>query len=137
MKPNPLEVAASVIRDSSRERPADAVLRSHLKDQSGLSRQQGTEVTRMVFAFYRWFGWLDKQQPLAQQIERASELAQQFARQPTSFPDAELVTRAIPDWTSKQVDVTPEWVRALQSEPVLWLRSRPGEGKTVSSKLGN
>lgn len=91
----------------------------------------------MVFAFYRWFGWLEKQQLLAQQIERASELAEQFARQPASFNDTELVTRAIPDWTSSQVEAGAEWARALQSEPTLWLRSRLGEGKGVSKKVGN
>ena len=137
MKSTVLDVAASVIRKSSRERPADAVLRSQLKDQPGLSREQGTEVTRMVFAFYRWFGWLDRQQSLAQQLEHASELARRFARQPASFTDAELVSRAVPGWTSEQVEFTPDWVRMLQSEPVLWLRARPGEGKALSARIGH
>jgi len=137
MKSTVLEVAASVIRASSRERPADAVLRSQLKGQPGLSRAESAEVTRMVFAFYRWFGWLDKSRPIIQQIERASELAQQFARQPETMSDADLISRAIPDWTREQVEPTLEWVRALQSEPVLWLRTQPGEGKAVASKVGN
>jgi 16S rRNA (cytosine967-C5)-methyltransferase len=137
MKPTVLEIAAAIIHASSRQRPADAVLRSELKSQSGLSRADSTEVTRLVFGFYRWFGWLDKQPSLAQQLERAFELAQQFAKQPESFSDAELVSRAVPDWTREHVEVTPEWARALQSEPALWLRARPGEGKLVSTKLGN
>jgi 16S rRNA (cytosine967-C5)-methyltransferase len=137
MNPTVLEIAASIIRSSSRERPADAVLRSQLKEQAGLSRTDSTEVTRMVFAFFRWFGWLDKNLPIIQQIERASELAKQFARQPESISDAELTTRAIPDWARDQVNITPEWARALQGEPVLWLRARPHEGKAVASKVGD
>src|SRR5467141_2596876 len=91
-----IEIAASVIRTSDRAKPADAALRLQLKARPGLSRVQSAEVTRMVFAFYRWFGWLERDKPIHRQIERALELADRFARHPESFPDSELINRAVP-----------------------------------------
>jgi len=132
-----LECAASVIRKSSRERPADAVLRSELRSQRGLSRDQSADITKSVFAFYRWFGWLENTQPINQQIEQALELARRFERSPEGFSESELIERAVPSWTREQVQITPEWIRSLQSEPLLWLRARPGEGKRLAAKLGD
>jgi 16S rRNA (cytosine967-C5)-methyltransferase len=34
------------------------------------------------------------------------------------------------------MDVSASWVRALQQEPVLWLRARTGEGRHLKSRLG-
>ena len=34
------------------------------------------------------------------------------------------------------MDVTPGWVRAIQSEPRLWVRARRGQGKALAAKLG-
>src|SRR5215813_4092453 len=93
-----LELAAAVIRKSSRERPADAVLRSELKSQRGLSPAQSTEVTNIVFAFFRWFGWLKQTQPINEQIAQAAYLSQRFDRSPESFPDSEIAAKAVPDW---------------------------------------
>src|SRR5258708_5820622 len=92
-----IELAASVVRASDRAKPADAVLRAALKGQPGPSRTQSTEVTRMVFAFYRWFGWLDRSKPIHQQIGHALELAERFDRHPEGFADSELMARAVPD----------------------------------------
>jgi len=78
IKQTVLGLAASVIRNSSRERPADAVLRSELKNQPGVSRSESAEITGLVFAFYRWFGWLDIGQAIEHQIERASELGRRW-----------------------------------------------------------
>ena len=135
IKQTVLGLAASVIRNSSRERPADAVLRSELKNQPGVSRSESAEITGLVFAFYRWFGWLDIGQAIEHQIERASELGRRWERNPETFPESELIERAVPGWTREQVQMTAEWARSLQSDPVLWLRARPGEGMRLASKL--
>jgi len=56
MKPNPdvVNLAAGVVSQADREHPADAVLRHELKARRGLTRAVASEVSRAVFAFYRW-----------------------------------------------------------------------------------
>ena len=73
-------------------------MRAELKAQRGLSREEGAQVSRAVFAYFRWRGWLDEGKPIREQIERALDLAERYARQPESFTDAELIARAVPAW---------------------------------------
>lgn len=129
-----LQFAATVIAKVDREHPADAVLRAELK-AARLPRRDAGAVSRAVFAFERWHRWLDGTRALAMQVAAAVELAERFAREPESFPDAELLERAVPAWTREHVAVSPAWVRALQREPVLWLRARRGEGAGVVAGL--
>jgi 16S rRNA (cytosine967-C5)-methyltransferase len=35
------------------------------------------------------------------------------------------------------VEVSPSWLRSLQTEPGLWLRARPGQGSALAAKLGD
>ncbi len=74
---------------------------------------------------------------MGEQITRARELAARFKKDPQSFADSELVARAMPPWLQEQIHTTPELARALQSEPKLWLRARPGQGKSLAQRLGN
>ncbi len=128
--------AADVIAVASREKPADAVLRAELRTRSGISRADGRAVSESVFAYYRWFGWLDDKEDVVHRIGRALELSRVFRENPAAVTDAEL-RRAIPNWAAKQVEVSAAWLRSLQSEPVLWLRARPGKGRELAAKLGN
>jgi 16S rRNA (cytosine967-C5)-methyltransferase len=34
------------------------------------------------------------------------------------------------------MEITPAWARAIQSEPKLWLRAKPGHGRELCEKLG-
>src|ERR1043166_3046823 len=120
-----LDLAAWVIKQSSRDRPADAVLRLELKNERGLTAEDRAEVSRAVFAYYRWLGWLGKGIRPRQAIGPALELAARFSRDPSSFSDQELIERVAPGWAAQEVEVTSEWARALQREPRLWLRARP------------
>ncbi|MBI2926470.1 MAG: RsmB/NOP family class I SAM-dependent RNA methyltransferase [Verrucomicrobia bacterium] len=132
-----LKVAAAVVARADRGHPADAVLRDTVRAQRGPSREFAAEISRAVFAYYRWLGWLERARPLADQIARALELDERFRQQPRSFPDAELISRSVPAWLSEQMRVTAAWARALQTEPALWLRARPGTGPTLARKLGS
>ena len=132
-----LSLAEKVIRAATREHPADGVLRLELKGQKGLWPEERAQVSRAVFAYFRWRGWLDEGKPIREQVERALELAQRYAREPESFTDAELMARAVPDWLPTVMPVTASWVRALQREPRLWLRARPGWGRALAEKLGD
>jgi 16S rRNA (cytosine967-C5)-methyltransferase len=129
-------IAAGVIAKADRQNPADAVLRVELKRAGGIAREQGGTISRAVFAYYRWFGWLVQGKPIEQQIERAMELQEAFLRKPASFPEREL-QRAIPEWLQTEMEINAGWLRSLQAEPELWLRARPGQGSELSLKLGD
>ncbi len=132
-----LELAEKVVGASNREHPADSVLRGELRAQHGLSREVGAQASRAVFAYFRWLGWLDQGRPLREQIASALALAAQYATQPQSFSDAELLARAVPGWVATVMEPTAAWVRTLQTEPRLWLRTHRGQGRAVADKLGD
>ena len=129
-------IVAHVIAAASRTKPADAALRATLRVAGGLSAEESREVSRAVFAYYRWIGWLDRNLPVDEQGEQALEFSRRFADAPESFSDDELVARAVPEWAKAEIDVTPEWARVIQEEPVLWLRARRGQGEKLAGKLG-
>ena len=129
------EIALAVIAAASRDKAADLALRDRLKAEQGLSRDEGAEASRAVFAFYRWQGWGDAREPLPDRLAQALELAGRFARDPQSFSDEELLARAVPEWVKGEMDTGAAWVRSLQAEPVLWLRARPGRGAELASRL--
>ena len=131
-----LSLAEKVILASAPGHPADGVLRVELKGQGGLWQEERAQVSKAVFAYFRWRGWLDEAMPMREQIQHALELAERYARDPQSFPDAELIARAVPDWLPTVMNVTASWVRVLQSEPRLWLRARRGQGRALAAKLG-
>jgi 16S rRNA (cytosine967-C5)-methyltransferase len=131
-----LEIAAKVIAKAGREHPADAVLRAELKTAGGISRDDGRRTSRTVFAYYRWRAWLAPDYPMAEQLGRAGELDRAFQKNSRVVTEAEL-RRAVPSWTSEQVEVTTEWLRTLQTEPPLWLRAKAGQGRVLAEKLGD
>jgi 16S rRNA (cytosine967-C5)-methyltransferase len=137
MDKNLLSLAATIIQRSSRERPADAALRSHLKTQRGLSQIQGAQISRAVFAYFRWFGWLDQRQSFHGQIDHALELARNFSNNPRQFSDDDLKAHAVPQWLNDEMEVRSDWLRTIQSEPKIWLRARPEQGLALASKLGD
>jgi 16S rRNA (cytosine967-C5)-methyltransferase len=112
------------------------VLRAELKRQSGLPRELATSAAQAVFALFRWHGWLDESQTFSDQVQKALALRERFDETPGSFSDEELLTRAVPSWVSGQMNIKPAWVQALQREPKLWLRARPGRGRELAEKLG-
>jgi len=130
-----LPLIQKIIQGSDREHPADAVLRSTLKAQRALSREEGSEISRAVFAFYRWRGWLRPDDALASQLEQASALARKYALAPSAFKDDELIRYSLPSWVTEVAEITPAFARALQQEPRIWLRARPGQGREVAETL--
>jgi len=132
-----LSLAEQIIGAATREHPADGVMRVELKGQEGLWQEERAQVSRAVFAYYRWRGWRDEGKPLREQVTRALELAERYAREPGSFPDAELIARAVPGWLATLMKVTGPWVRVLQTESRLWLRARRGQGRALAEKLGD
>ncbi|MBI5683929.1 MAG: RsmB/NOP family class I SAM-dependent RNA methyltransferase [Verrucomicrobia bacterium] len=130
-------LVARVIAAASRAKPADAVLRETLRTAGGLTAAESREISRAVFAYYRWLGWLDRKLAVAEQVERALELARRFADAPERFSEGELLARAVPAWAVVELNVAPDWAAVIQSEPVLWLRARRGQGGKLAKKLGD
>ena len=130
-----LKIASVVVTRADRNMAADRVLRTELRSQRGLMPQESRAISRVVFAYYRWVGWLNAADALPKRLEEAAELQQAFREHPQSTPDAEL-SRAVPPWIFEHLTVTFDWLRSLQSEPRLWLRARRGTGKGVELGTG-
>lgn len=135
MREDLLRIAAAVIRGAGPQSPADAVLRAELKGHRELSPDSTRWISRAVFSYYRWWKWLGDQS-VAQQLQKAIELQQRFALEPSSFTEEELSTKAVPDWVHGEGAFPPAWFRALQEEPKLWLRAKPGTASALIQKLG-
>jgi len=67
------EIAAEVIRQTGKDKPADAALREVLKQIKDLAPFDATEIARTVFIYYRWHVWLrddgEAKKPLYDLIE--------------------------------------------------------------------
>lgn len=131
-----IHIAAEVVARADREHPADGLLREALAARRLPTSEETREISRAVFAYFRWLNWLDDVRSLSGKIEKALELAKAFAERPHSFSDEKLIARAVPDWVRLELEVCAAWVRALQAEPKLWLRARPGQGRLLSEQLG-
>ena len=131
------QLAGEVIHRANREHPADAVLREVLRGEHGLSPAETREISRAVFAYYRWWGWLQNEKGLERRLARAGELADRFEKNPLSLPVDALRAKAVPAWVAGEVQITDEWLRSLQREPKLWLRARRGQGRALAKKLGH
>ena len=130
-----LDIAAEVIGKASRAQPADATLRDELRGKRDLSPAERRDVTRAVFTYYRWHGWLENEKALTARISRALELAERFRKNPSSLPVDALRSKAVPAWAAEEVQISDEWLQSLQCEPMLWLRARPGRGRELATKL--
>ena len=132
-----LNLAERVIQRSDREHPADAVLRAELKTHRDLLPQETAELSHAVFSYFRWQGWLSERDAIHEKILQAIGLAKKFSEEPKSFADHELVARSLPAWIHDELSITPAFARALQTEPKLWLRARPGQGTNLAERLGD
>jgi 16S rRNA (cytosine967-C5)-methyltransferase len=94
-------------------------------------------VSRLVFSFFRWRGWLADDLSLERQLEEALVWERRFAENPESFSFADLARRAVPAWLGNHLTLALPWLRALQRVPPLWLRARPGQGPALARDLGD
>jgi 16S rRNA (cytosine967-C5)-methyltransferase len=135
MTPHYLDLAEEVIRASNRENPADAVLARVLRGARRLDAVERRQISHAVFCYYRWLRWLDAQDAVREQLQRATDLARKFRADPLSVPVEELRSKVLPDWVADEVGYEDEWLRSLQQEPRLWLRARRGQAGALSKKL--
>src|SRR5947199_10489730 len=108
-----LALASDIVQRSSRLHPADAVLRAELKSNKRLAPGEGRRISRAVFAYFRWLGWLDQTSPTRDQLTHAINLAENFAALesghpcPREFSEQELVSRAVPHWIAEEMEISP------------------------------
>ena len=131
-----LKLATTIVASASREQPADALLRHHLKTAPNVTRPISRQVSQAVFAYFRWRGWLDQGLKLESQIRVALDLVEAYAHRPGTFSDADLMQRCVPEWVHEVMPVEVAWLRSLQAEPQLWLRVKPGRGQALAQVLG-
>jgi len=138
MTSSALSQATALVRVALAGTPADQALRAGLpRSRHRSDPAERRAVSRAVFGFFRWWRWLDPREPLPRQLAAAVELQERFLRDPASVKGPALAARAVPDWLKDEMDGLPEaWLRQLQREPALWIRTQPGAEAQVAAALG-
>ena len=93
-------------------------------------------MARLVFAYFRWRGFVARGLALSRQVAATADLARRYDADPSSFSDADLA-RAVPGWVGEHLTIDGAWLRALQQEPRLWLRARPDTAAVLAAELGD
>jgi 16S rRNA (cytosine967-C5)-methyltransferase len=117
--------------------PADAALREYLAGNRTLGSVGRRSVSRAVFAYFRWINWLDPAQSAQKRVLRAVETQGRFDRDPASIKTEALAARAVPSWLAAQMEPTQGFLRALQTEPALWIRTKIGAADKIAQDLGS
>ncbi len=128
-------IATEVIRNTGKDKPADAALREVLKSVKDLAPFDATEIARTVFTYYRWHVWLREERGVENKMRLAIRLNQRFQANNASVPLAELRTNAVPAWAAAEMEVTDDWLLSLQREPKLWLRAKRGTAESLAKTL--
>ena len=129
--------AARILKLVQAGAPADQALRESLtQNRHYTAPVERREISRAVFAYYRWWRWLNPKDSLQKQLEGALGLRDRFDKNPASIKAEALAARAVPDWTKGELDSVPvDWLRQLQREPTLWIRPKQGLQETVIASL--
>lgn len=131
--------AARVLKLVQAGTPADQALRESLtQNRHYTAPLERREISRAVFAYYRWWRWLDPKESLQKQLEAALVLRERFGKNPSNIKAEALAARAVPDWLKSEMTTVPaDWLRQLQREPTLWIRTKQGLEPKVTAGLGN
>lgn len=134
-----LNHAARILKAVQAGTPADQALRESLVRTRHYSAPAARRaISRAVFAYFRWWRWLEPKDSLQKQLEAARALQERFDKSPAAFKPEALAARAVPEWLKAEMDAVPtDWLRQLQREPVLWIRTKRGFETKVVSALGH
>ena len=134
-----LNQAARVLKLVQAGTPADQALRESLtQDRHFTAPAARRGISGAVFAYFRWWRWLDEGDSLQKQLGSALELQARFDKNPASFKPEALAAKAVPDWLKDEMDSIPAaWLQQLQREPALWIRIKQGlEAKLTETVAG-
>ena len=129
--------AARILKLVQAGMPADQALRESLtQDRHYTAPLERREISRAVFAYYRWWRWLDPKDSLQKQLEAVLVLRDRFTKNPASIKTEALAARAVPDWIKAEMESLPgAWLQQLQHEPELWIRAKQGLQEKVAAAL--
>jgi 16S rRNA (cytosine967-C5)-methyltransferase len=116
--------------------PADAALREYLAGIRRLGATGKRSVSRAVFSYFRWLRWLEPGQSAQRRIVSALDRQARFERDPRGVKAEALAARAVPEWLGGEMDLTAGYLRQLQREPALWIRTKFGATGEVERSLG-
>jgi 16S rRNA (cytosine967-C5)-methyltransferase len=129
--------AARVLARVSPQLPADDALREEMAAHRQLSPAEKRAFARAVFIYYRWLNWLDDGSSLQARLATALDLQARFDRDPTAIKTEALAARAVPEWAREEMAFEPDDLRALQRDPVLWIRGQREHAAAVARALGH
>src|SRR5690606_37985735 len=129
--------AARILTDAGSAQRIDVALRNAFAQYRRWTAEEKHAIARAVFATGRWQGWLRERDALPARVLHALQLQERFEHDPAAIKPEALAARAIPAWAQAEADFSPEDLRALQSEPVLWLRARHDRVAAVRRALGD
>lgn len=132
-----LNQAALILAEITPTFPGDAALRRYFNTHPRLGGREKRAISHAVFVFFRWIQWLNQEDSAQKRLDQALALQKRFDANPASIKAEALAARAVPEWSRAEVDFPPEALRQIQSDPVLWLRARPGTADALAAKLGN
>jgi 16S rRNA (cytosine967-C5)-methyltransferase len=117
--------------------PADAALREYLAGNRTLGAVGRRSVSRAVFAYFRWLNWLEPAESAQKRVVRALDFQARFERDPAAFKAEALAARALPSWIADEMELPAAYLRQLQREPSLWIRTKVGEAARIAQSLGS
>lgn len=132
-----LNHAARIIDQVSAENPADYVLRGELGAARHLGPGEKRDISRAVFVYYRWLRWLDPKASVQSRVASALDLQRKFDANPSSVKTETLAARAVPEWLKGELDLTPEYLRHLQTDAALWIRVQKEFAAALPRSLGH
>ena len=137
-----LNHAAQIIAGITADLRADTALRFYFEGHRYLQPPAKRHISRTVFAYFRWLGWLEPKAPPQRRLEQAVALQDRFQADPKSVKAETLAVRAVPEWLWTELDLPAapatakaDYLRQLQREPALWLRARPGQRAALLASL--
>lgn len=121
-----LNVATRIIRQANLSKvPADDELRRWFRANREMARRHSSEISRIVFTFYRWSQFANPKDSLPAKVRFANMRAAAFEKDPGSF-SLRALNLAVPKWLGREMELEYEWLAAIQREPSLWIRARKG-----------
>lgn len=132
--------AAHIVSLVSPDSPADFILRREVGSDRELESHEKRALTGAVFAYYRWFRWLDSDRALPQQVLAALDLQKRFDADASSIKVEALTALTLPPWALAAIDLpSPEaraaYLRKLQTAPALWIRPQREFAASIARAL--
>jgi 16S rRNA (cytosine967-C5)-methyltransferase len=130
-----LNRAALVLRKVGPDTPADEALRIEMAARKSWSAVERRALTRAVYSYFRWLLWLPEKEAIQAKVDQALSLQDRFEKNEKDIKPQALAARAVPEWLAGEMELPVSFLRQLQRQPTLWMRSRKGLEQQVATSL--